>query len=481
MTATAPGPGFPEEFTQAARHAAVAATRFGYGPRPGELDWIADDPALWLVEQLDDAPAPKEIAGLPDSGAVLAAAQRARASGSAALRRHRLETAAAVRREAAQHVLPAVNSDRPFRERLVRFWSEFFAVSTRDPETAALAHAFEREVIRPNLTGRFYDMLLAAVRHPAMILAHDNASSFTERSPAGRDRRGNLIDGLARAILERYTLGPVGTPGGAFTERDVRALARMLTGWTIDPGGGRESRATPLEGTPKPPRAFRFEPALHDEGTKHFLGRNYPPSGVLEAEAALDVLSRMPTTGYRLARIMARHFVADDPPDAVVNALVDGYADRGGHLGGMALALARAAATFDPGLRKLKRPDDLVISAYRAFDLRPSDGGEILRAMAMMGMENKGYTLPNGHPATDDYWQAPDRFADRLDWTAGAATRLATQADALGDGTPAAAIRHGFAILGARLTERTHRWLSVAPDAREGLALLLLSPEFQTR
>lgn len=68
----------------------------------------------------------------------------------------------------------AVTTERPFFERLVHFWSNHFVVSGAKPGSTAMPPSFERDVIRPHVTGRFVDMLLASTRHPAMLFYLDN-------------------------------------------------------------------------------------------------------------------------------------------------------------------------------------------------------------------------------------------------------------------------------------------------------------------
>lgn len=468
---------YPERFSQARLAAAVALTRFGYGARPGDIDRIAGDPAGWLLAQLEDDSQPAELAGLPQSPTILADSLQAQAAGGDAQRRHRQQTLAAQHREAGLHILPAIRGRNPYRERLVRFWAEFFGIGLADPAAAPFAHAFEREVIRPNLMRRFYDMLLAALRHPAMLLKTNNGASFAKRSPAGRDRQENLMTDLARLVLEDYTLGPGGVAGAAWRAPDLLALAQMFTGWTVIGAESGPETAPTVRRAPGLPATFRFDERLHAEGSKYFLGRNYPAAGVLEAEAALDTLCRTPAVGRRLAFLMARWFVADDPPDAVIEDLFDGYAQFGGSLGGMATALATSLAAFEPGLRKLKRPDDLVISIYRSFDLDPGDGTRVVEAVAALGLGPKDYAAPNAAPTSANHWLEPTRFADRIDWAAAAAVSALQDAPA----GPETGARLGFDVLGPKLSEQTFRRLAVALDAGESAALLVLSPEFQTR
>src|SRR5262249_19067816 len=154
--------------------------------------------------------------------------------------------------EAGARTRVAVESDRPFVERLVAFWSNHFTVSIAKPLIAGLAGAFEREAIRPNLGRRFLDMLRATASHPAMLIYLDNARSIGPASPAGRRLDKGLNENYARELLELHTLGV----DGGYGQADVQALARILTGWSVARGNRPE------------PGAFLFEPRMHEPGAK---------------------------------------------------------------------------------------------------------------------------------------------------------------------------------------------------------------------
>ena len=331
---------------------AVTATfRFGLGPRPGELAQAAADPRGWLLAQLDGdpGPLPGEDA-LPASAAVVTAfvdARREAREGMAEARREfRMSALDVYREEVRARVAEGVRTAAPFRERLVLFWSNHFTVSARRPELLGLAGAFEREAIRPNVTGSFLDLLRAVVRHPGMLVYLDNARSVGPGSPAGQRRDRGLNENLARELMELHTLGV----DGGYTQADVTQLARILTGWSVDEDGG-----------------FRFRELTHEPGPKVLLGRTYPEAGVDEGEAALAALARHPSTARHVATRLARHFAADDPPPALVDRLAARFLATDGDLPSVyrtlvefARALGAAARQIPPALRvharRLPRP-----------------------------------------------------------------------------------------------------------------------------
>ncbi len=448
---------YPEEFAPELVDAAVAATRFGYGPRPYELPFIAENPQQWLTDQLFEEPVEASLQDLPGSQAILTELLQARAGGKDAFRRYRHEARRIVTAAAARRALLAVNGEKPFFERLVRFWTNHFTVSMRSQAVAPLVAAFEREAIRPNVTKRFYDMLLAVVRHPAMLIYFDNIRSVGPFSPIGRATGRKVNDTLARRILELHTVGP-----GGFTEGDVQEFAKMLTGWTI----GRLDD--------KQPGAFLFKSDWHQELPKRFFGRLIPEAGVLEAEAAIDLLSRSEVTGRQLARKMAEFFVADEPDPDLVSSLFNGYADGGGSCLTMAQKLVRTPEAWLPQQNKVKTPEDLVFSATRALGKRPESGQSLVRAMTMLGQPPFYAPSPAGWPQTASYWLSPQVLIERLQW-------VSSYADRYGSPNGMEGIELGFEVLGPLFRPETFRRLQVSYSQSEAVALLLSSPEFQKR
>src|SRR5213075_621251 len=156
------------------------------------------------------------------------------------------------------------------------------------------------------------DMLKVVEQHPAMLFFLDNQQSLGPDSKAGKNRNRGLNENLAREIMELHTLGV----GGGYTQDDVTSLARVITGWTY---AGRQGQL----GTPG---AFVFNANAHQPGPQRVLGKIYEPSGVAQGEAVLADLARHPSTAKFVATKLVRHFVADDPPPALVAKLQDVFA-----------------------------------------------------------------------------------------------------------------------------------------------------------
>jgi uncharacterized protein (DUF1800 family) len=437
--------------------ASIAANRFGFGPKQGELGSIAGDPRGWLKQQLAGGTSAADPAG---SAARLALFMRARREGKTDIdmaTMYKTELRENFRADAGKRTLAAASGDRPFRERLVQFWSNHFTVSVQRPVVIPVATAFEDEAIRPHALGRFRDMLNAVARHPAMLLYLDNAQSVGPNSVTGLLKGKGLNENLAREMLELHTLGV----GGGYTQADVTELAKILTGWSI----GRDNE--PEAGS------FRYRPVIHEPGPKVLLGRTYQEAGQNEALAAFDDLAARPATAHHIATKLARHFVADDPPAGAVDHLAETFRKSGGDLSAVSMALVDLPQIWTNPQSKIKTPNDLVISAYRAFGVSdPQYGDAALGSLRLMGQAPFAAPSPAGWPDTADAWVAPEAMMTRVQWALAAGHKI--------DG-------HADARIVARATiqpiasDSTMFHIDNAPSPAEALALLIASPEFQRR
>ncbi len=437
----------------------VAANRFGLGCRPEEAARVGADPRGWLKAQLDNAgETPRELAGLPGGEAqtALFLETRRRRGDEGVQKLFREGWREVFAEEAGARVQAAIASPVPFRERLVHFWSNHFTVSALRPVVAGLAGAFEREAIRPHLLGRFEDMLIAVARHPAMLFYLDNAVSIGPDSLAGRFSGRGLNENLAREILELHTLGVEGGYGQA----DVTALAALLTGWSVAQPE-RDSR----------PGSFRFNYRAHQPGEKVLLGRRFGEGGMSEGEAALRFLARHPATARHLATKLARHFVADEPPAAAVDRLANVYLESGGDLRAMTLAVVDLPEAWAAANSKVRSPQDFLVAALRAVAVVP-ERKALIGSLRELGQVPYAARSPAGWPDVAAAWVGPEAMLRRIEWARVLAERLAAprRPDEVAD--------HA---LGEAAGAATRRAIAAAPDAREGMALLFASPQFQRR
>ena len=245
-------------------------------------------------------------------------------------------------------------------------------------------------------------------------------------------------------------------------QADVTELARAITGWSTP-------RAREVLDAP-PAAAFVFHRAAHEGGARTVLGRRYADDGVGQGVGILRDLAMHPSTARHVCTKLARHFVADDPPAAVVDRMVQAWQRSGGVLADVYRALVDAPDAWRADARKFKSPDDYLVSALRAMG-GGTPPGRLQPVLAQLGEPAFTPRSPAGFPDTAAAWSGGDALFKRIQ----AAQRLASLANA----PDPVAIARG--ALGARLDDATATVVRRAESARAGLALLFASPAFQWR
>ena len=344
-----------------------------------------------------------------------------------------------------------------FNERLVMFWTNHFAVSVKkNQQVGAIAGAYEREAIRPNVFGTFYDMVLAVETHPAMLIYLDNYQSIGPDSVGAKAGGKGLNENLAREILELHTMGV----GSGYTQADVTSFAKVITGWTINRNANK--------GTPG---TFVFNERTHEPGPQTVLGKTYTQSGIDQGKAILRDLCRHPATAKHIATKLARHFVADEPPPALVRRLSEVFLKSNGDLAEVSRALIDAPEAWSPNLVKMRSPLEFIAATVRATGatLKPNAITTALNAMGQPWWQPPG---PNGFPDTVAAWASPESLATRMEFV----NSVAAQADRSVDPRAFAESR-----LGALLDDHTREAVARAESQAQGLGLVFLSPEFMRR
>jgi uncharacterized protein (DUF1800 family) len=465
---------------------AIATSRFGLGARPRELDAARSDPRGWVLETLRSPyKPPVDLEGLASGRDVLAAFLALRAERAAERKGVARAAADPVKAQAdtvREHILPqyvaqvnarchiAIESDTSFRERLVHFWSNHFAVSIDKPICLGLAGALENEAIRPHVDGRFEDLLFAVESHPAMITYLDNQRSMgpnsqlsalvARRALRPAQGRTGLNENLAREILELHTLGV----DGGYTQADVTSFAAVITGWSIGGGEGRFGGGEP--------GAFVFREALHEPGARTVLGRRYAEGGMAQGRTVLRDLAAHPATARHLATKLARHFVADEPPPELVDRLTQAYRAHDGHLPSVYTSLVNWDGAWQGAPLKYKQPYEFIYSALRAFEVAPKEPKPLLASFEALGQRHWSPGSPAGWPDRQADWDGADALMQRIQWSVALADRV-------GDAHPA--LNAADAALGPLATVQTRAALARASSGSQAIALLLMSPEFQRR
>jgi uncharacterized protein (DUF1800 family) len=443
----------------ATEQAYIAATRFGYGPRPGDLRKIAADPKRWLRAQIGDLSVPQQLRKLEASPKQLAEMFRQQGNAGTFGKFLRGTAFDVLAQEVGSRTNAAIESDTPFRERLVHFWSNHFTVSAKRATIAIAVGAFEREAIRPNIFGRFADLLVAVTQHPTMLIYLDNHVSFGPKSVGGRRRDVGLNENLAREILELHTLGV----DGGYTQDDVIELAKLISGWSVqrpqDPGG------TGTAGV------FFFRPWGHEPGRKRLLGKTYRGKTVDEGEQALRDLAAHPSTARFIATKLARHFVADEPTPETVTRLEAVFHDTDGDLHALAEALIEEPDIWDTPLSKFKTPNDLLISSFRALNAKDLPNKAVAGAFHLMNQYPFTAPSPAGWSDQTADWMSPEALMTRIEWIRAVGKRAPVP-------NP---LEWADSFMGPVLSDETRHTIGQAESQSEAVALIFSSPEFQRK
>ena len=430
--------------------------RCAYGPAPGELERVSRMGAqAWLDEQLNperlalpaalarqlgaletptksqhelvhryrelEASAKKQLANLGGaSAAQLADTDKANRPRSPDMMERR-ELVQLVHLEAGDtRLLQALASPRQLQEVMVEFWFDHFNVFDGKGLVKVLVADYERNAIRPNVFGKFRTLLGATAKHPAMLFYLDNwlsvAPGYQPRRQAGNRTLSGLNENYARELMELHTLGV----DGGYTQADVTELARMLTGWTMMNARGRRGDMQAVEGD----SLFGFEPERHDNGTKTWLGHTVQPNGIGEGEFALDILARHPMTARRIASKLAQRFVADEPPQALVDRVAKRFLETDGDIRAVLRTLLESPEFRDPKHRhaKFKTPYRYVLSAVRATGIPTTNVRPLMSTMTQLGQPLFGCQTPDGYKDVESAWLNPGAITQRVNF----ATALAS-------------------------------------------------------
>jgi uncharacterized protein (DUF1800 family) len=328
-------------------------------------------------------------------------------------------------------VFRAIYSNRQLEEVLVDFWFNHFNVdATKNVamfgNSQNLGHLlignYERDAIRPHVLGHFKDLLLATARHPAMLFYLDNwqsmASASFEVGPFapvrgtvngvpnsiiplfGRIQAHGLNENYGREVMELHTLGVK----GGYTQADVVAVARCFTGWTVrnaeDPG-------------------YVFAPFMHDFGEKTVLGHKIPAGGgEVDGLQVIDILAHHPSTAKFISRELARHFVADEPPQSLVDRMAHTFSSTDGDLRAVLEAMFKSPEFLSEGAweARIKSPLEMVVSTVRAMGSEVTDAWTLVQKIAEMGEPLYSKLEPTGYPDTGEGWLSTAGLLARMNF-----------------------------------------------------------------
>ncbi|MEZ2127270.1 MULTISPECIES: DUF1800 family protein [unclassified Sinorhizobium] len=499
----------------------MAAIRFGYGFRPGETPPGSKDELLNQVRVGAGAAPSFPVGGINRRHQQLLEQQQrlkdirnlddqAKRDARKVIQRQSQEL---LRRDADARLMQAALSPNGFYERLATFWTNHFSTSTsKSLPMRLLVPLYEAEAVRPHIGGSFRDLLRSATEHPAMLIYLDQALSQGPDSPNGMKRKKGLNENLGRELLELHTLGA----GSGYTQADVRSAAMVLTGLTID----RSS----METTFRPGLA---EPGEHDVLGVSYGGQRRTPGDNL---ALLDDLAANPKTAQHVSRKLAVHFISDQPPQELVEAMAEAWKKTDGNLMAVYGAMLDHPDAWRNEGAKARQPFDYIVTGLRALNTGDDDGnvgrfleanedtddGDMIgqdmsvgekatenmngtepvpmdtndaadikrrkafraaRALGAGALRRMGQPIwqppsPAGFEEGFDAWITASQLAERLAWARRASAQFGAQQD------PRQFLK---ATLADAARDDTIRVVSQAPDRTSGLTLVLASPEFNRR
>jgi uncharacterized protein (DUF1800 family) len=346
-------------------------------------------------------------------------------------------------------LLRAVYSNRQLEEVLTDFWFNHFNVFIGKGADHYLVTAYERDVIRPHVLGKFKDLLIATAQSPAMMFYLDNWQSEGPDSDAARGvpahapnpgmngppgrrvtyppshpprpqpqpngqnnqqkRHDGLNENYARELMELHTLGV----NGGYTQQDVTQVARVFTGWSID--------------EPRQGGGFVYKPRLHQPGEKKVLGHRIKDKGENEGIQVLEILAHHPATAHFISTELAQRFVADDPPKSLIDAMSKTYLKTDGDIRAVLETMFHSQEFSAPEAyrARVKTPFEFVVSSLRATNAEISYPQSLLATLNKMGMPLYGMQPPTGYSTKADVWVNSAALLDRMNFgLALAANRL---------------------------------------------------------
>ena len=289
-------------------------------------------------------------------------------------------------------LLRAIESNRQLAEELDDFWFNHFNVYYDKGSDRFLIPDYEREAIRPHVLGNFRDLLEATAKSPAMLFYLDNFQSVRpdiDANSKNRKVKRGLNENYGRELMELHTLGV----NGGYTQHDVTEVARCFTGWTIQ--------------DPRKGGAFFYNDNLHDKGEKVVLGHVIPAGGGMEdGEKVLDILATHPSTAKFISTELAQRFLADNPPQSLIDKMSKTFLDTGGDIRQVMKAMLDSKEFWSQGAyrAKVKTPFEMVASSVRALDANVTDAWALANQIGNLGEPLYRKQEPTGYSNLNSEW-----------------------------------------------------------------------------
>jgi uncharacterized protein (DUF1800 family) len=424
-----------------------ALNRLGYGPRPGDVEriqkiglenWIQ---AQLHPEDIKDSVVDARLAEYPALGFTSeellekyppydVAAKRLGVSVEELLKRLKLASKQSQRTNSmpfgdqnevvddlmTARIIRAAYSERQLAERLDGFWFNHFNIFIYKDLERWYAIPYDRDAIRPNVLGKFRDLLEATAKSPAMLFYLDNSSSADPNAfsrlkhrpapsqsgvklPSIGSRRG-LNENYARELMELHTLGV----DGGYSQQDVIDVARAFTGWTI--------------ASPREHPAFYFDERIHDPDLKRVLGKKIKAGGIKDAEQVLDLLVKNPHAAHFISLQLAQHFVSDIPPETLVARMAKTFKKSKGDIRAVMTSMIYSPEFWSRAAMeaKIKTPFDLVLSASRAAGADVDQPMQLAQWIGRIGEPLYQCLTPNGYSDKASAWVSTGALLNRMNF-----------------------------------------------------------------
>jgi len=328
-------------------------------------------------------------------------------------------------------VTRAIYSERQLQQIMDDFWFNHFNVFAGKGEDRYYLTSYERDVIQPHTFGKFKDLVTATAKSPAMLFYLDNFLSADPRAAqrqameramrqqmrngrfgqppprpanpqqaAKKNDRG-LNENYGRELMELHTLGV----DGGYTQKDVTEVARCFTGWTID--------------KPREYADFKFDEKLHDPDPKLVLGKKIHADGMKDGEQVIDLLVHHPSTAKFISTKLARRFVSDTPPPALVARMAQTFQSSDGDIRAVMHTMIWSPEFWsrDAYRAKIKTPYELVISAARALGTDVDTPMPLVQWVNRIGEPLYQCQPPTGYADKADAWVNTGALLNRLNFS----------------------------------------------------------------
>jgi uncharacterized protein (DUF1800 family) len=304
---------------------------------------------------------------------------------------------------ARREILRALYSPAQLQEQLDWFWLNHFSVFQYKGNDPWLVGDYAEHAIRPHALGRFHDLVMATLTHPAMLQYLDNA----------QNANGHINENYARELMELHTLGV----GSGYTQQDIQELARVLTGVGINSSGSEPKLKPEWQKLYRHQGAFEFNPARHDFGGKTLLGKHIDGGGFDEVEQAVDLLVAQPACAQFVSHKLAVYFVSDDPPRSLTDRMAKTFQKTHGDIAEVLETLFESREFAASLGVKFKDPMHYVISTMRlAYDDKPvANTHPVVNWLNALGEPLFGRQTPDGYPLTENGWASSGQISRRFE------------------------------------------------------------------